>query len=69
MINLSPMQNYINSSAIITENKKMPIYVFEDIKFLGQSDGINFIRDSADKMIAQFPFIYRRDYKIDLIQS
>jgi hypothetical protein len=69
MINLSPMQKYINSDtvAVISENKKMPVYVFEDVKFLGQNDGFNFTRDTADKLTAQFPFIYRRDYKIDLM--
>jgi hypothetical protein len=67
MINLSPMQSYINNNAVVTESKKMPVYVFEDVKFLGQNDGFSFTRDSANKLIAQFPFIYRRDYKIDLV--
>jgi hypothetical protein len=67
MINLSPMQGYMSNSVVTTEKKKMPVYVFEDVKFLGQDNGFSFVRDSANKLVAQFPFIYRRDYKIDLV--
>lgn len=45
--------------------KKDERFIFEDVKLLGTSNGIQFKRESADTQDFTYNFIYKRFYKLD----
>lgn len=49
----------------IATPKKDERFIFEDVKLLGTSNGIQFKRESADTQDFTFNFIYKRFYKLD----
>jgi hypothetical protein len=59
MKNLSPQV----SAEYQYKDIDMPVYVFEDVRFLGSADDIEFSRESSDKMEVTEKFIFRRLYK------
>jgi len=44
---------------------ELPLWWFEDVKFLGQGDDLVFNRDNAEKLDLTFPFLFKRCIKID----
>jgi len=46
-------------------SKELPLWWFEDVKFLGQGDGLNFDRDNPNTVDMGFPFLFKRCIKID----
>jgi hypothetical protein len=49
----------------IATPKKDERFIFEDVKLLGTSNGIQFKRESADTQDFTYNFIYKRFYKLD----
>lgn len=49
----------------IATPKKDERFIFEDVKLLGTSNGIQFKRESADTQDFTYSFIYKRFYKLD----
>ena len=49
----------------LTTPKKDERFIFEDVKLLGTSNGIQFKRESADTQDFTYNFIYKRFYKLD----
>ena len=45
--------------------KKDERFIFEDVKLLGTSNGIQFNRESAETQDFTYNFIYKRFYKLD----
>jgi hypothetical protein len=47
----------------------LPQFIFEDVKFLGTSDTIDFDRNSAETQDFTFSFIYRRMKPIYMLEN
>jgi len=61
--NIPGHMNTIGHAGLLPE--EMPLWWFEDIKFLGQDDGLQFNMEKADIQEMGFSFIFKRCIKID----
>jgi len=47
------------------QSKELPLWWFEDVTFLGQSEGLTFGREDSTIQEMSFPFLFKRCIKID----
>ena len=48
------------------QDENEPYWVFEDVKFLGPNDGLQFDNNASDKQVIDYSFIFKRCYKVKL---
>lgn len=48
------------------QDENEPCWVFEDVRFLGPNNELDFDRDQSEKVVMQYDFIFKRLYKIKL---
>lgn len=48
------------------QDENEPCWVFEDVRFLGPNNELDFDRDQSEKVVMQYDFIFKRLYKIRL---
>jgi hypothetical protein len=61
IVRITQLSNIVN---VYWQDKRPPFFVFDDVKFLGPSDGIHYSRENADTQDVEFGFIFKRLYKV-----